>query len=34
LLDRIGIEYDPEKKYADKNGNSLGIPEKPTVLKV
>jgi len=34
LLDRIGIVYDPEKKYSDKNGNSLGVPEKPTVLKV
>ena len=34
LLDRIGIEYDSDKKYSDKNGNSLGVPEKPTVLKV
>ena len=34
LLDRIGIEYDPRKKYFDKNGNALGVPKKPTVLKV
>ena len=34
FLDKIGIEYDPKKKYADKNGKFLGVPEKPTVLKV
>ncbi|MFA4851189.1 MAG: heterodisulfide reductase-related iron-sulfur binding cluster [Bacteroidales bacterium] len=34
VLDKIGIEYDPKKKYADKNGNVPGIPEKPEVLKV
>lgn len=34
VLDKIGIEYDPKKKYADKKGNVLGIPEKPVVLKV
>ena len=34
LLDRIGIHYDPSKKYSDKNGISLGVPEKPSVLKV
>ncbi|MGD0710190.1 MAG: heterodisulfide reductase-related iron-sulfur binding cluster [Bacteroidales bacterium] len=34
LMDKIGIPYDPSKKYADKNGVTLGIPEKPGVLKV
>ena len=34
LMDKIGIEYNSETKYHDKNGNSLGVPEKPTVLKV
>ena len=34
LMDKIGIPYDPSKKYADKNGNALGVPEKPGVLKV
>ena len=34
LLDKIGVEYDSSKKYTDKNGKSLGFPEKPDVLKV
>jgi heterodisulfide reductase subunit B len=32
LLEKMGIDYCPEKKYLDKNGNSLGIPEMPNVL--
>jgi hypothetical protein len=28
----MGVEFDPQKKYLDKNGNSLGVPEKPNVL--
>ncbi len=34
LLDKIGIAYDPEKKYTDRYGNPIGIPEMPSVLKV
>lgn len=34
LFDKIGIKYDAEKKYYDKNGISMGIPEKPGMLKV
>ncbi|NTW32569.1 MAG: heterodisulfide reductase subunit B, partial [Bacteroidetes bacterium] len=33
LLDKIGVQYDLTKKYDDKNGNKLGFPEKPNVLK-
>jgi heterodisulfide reductase subunit B len=32
LLKKMGVEFDPQKKYLDKNGNSLGVPEKPNVL--
>jgi len=32
LLKKMGIDYHPERKYLDKNGNSLGIPEMPNVL--
>lgn len=34
LLDKIGIPYDPATKYLDAKGESLGHPEKPSVLKV
>jgi len=34
LLDKIGVQYDSAKKYADKNGNLLGFPKKPNVLKI
>ena len=34
LLDKIGIEYDPEDKYIGKSGTYLGEPEKPDNLKV
>ena len=32
LLQKMGVEFDPQKKYLDKKGNSLGVPEKPNVL--
>jgi heterodisulfide reductase subunit B len=34
LLNKIGISYEHDKKYNDKNGISMGIPEKPDVLNV
>ena len=34
LLDKIGIPYDPDKKYKGFNGEDLGVPEKPINLKV
>lgn len=34
LLDKMGIPYDPSKKYLGANGQSLGKPEKPSVLPV
>ena len=34
VLDKIGIAYDPGKKYSDKEGMKLGVPEKPMNLKV
>lgn len=33
LLDKIGIPYDPGKKFLGKNGEFLGRPESPSVLK-
>ena len=33
LLDKIGIPYDPEKKYKGKNGEDIGLPGHPSVLK-
>ena len=33
LLDKIGIPYDPAKKYLGKNGKDLGQPQKPHCLK-
>ena len=33
LLDKMGIPYDPEKKFLDKDGNSMGQPKSPTHLK-
>ena len=27
LLDKIGIDYNPELKYADRKGNLIGEPE-------
>jgi len=33
LLDKMGIEYDPSKKYLGINGKNLGKPEMPNVLK-
>ena len=33
LLDKMGIPYDPSKKYLGKNGKNIGEPEKPHCLK-
>ncbi|MCX7985798.1 MAG: heterodisulfide reductase-related iron-sulfur binding cluster [Bacteroidales bacterium] len=33
LLDKIGVKYDIQKKYTDKNNRLLGKPVKPTLLK-
>ena len=33
LLDKLGIVYDPEKKYNGRNGEDIGIPESPLVLR-
>ncbi len=33
LLDKLGIEYDPEKKYKGVNGEDTGRPDLPLVLK-
>jgi heterodisulfide reductase subunit B len=33
LLDKIGIGYDPRKKFLDKYGNDIGKPTAPTTLK-
>jgi heterodisulfide reductase subunit B len=33
LLDKIGVPYDSEKKFLGKNGEFLGKPEAPSVLK-
>lgn len=32
LMDKIGIEFDADKKYLDKDGNYIGEPQKPDVL--
>ena len=34
LLDKMGIDYDPEAKYKNSKGISLGEPTCPTYLKV
>jgi heterodisulfide reductase subunit B len=34
LLEKIGIPYNPATKYLGANGENLGQPEKPSVLKV
>jgi heterodisulfide reductase subunit B len=33
LLDKMGVEYNPDWKYRGKNGKDLGKPAKPGVLK-
>ncbi|MCX6283025.1 MAG: heterodisulfide reductase-related iron-sulfur binding cluster, partial [Bacteroidetes bacterium] len=33
LLDKMGIPYDPEKKFLDKDGNFIGKPKSPSFLK-
>jgi heterodisulfide reductase subunit B len=33
LLDKLGIKFDPEKKYKGLNGKDLGVPADPRVLK-
>jgi heterodisulfide reductase subunit B len=34
LLDKMGIGYDPQKKYLGKDGKYIGKPEIPDVLKI
>lgn len=34
LLDKIGIDYDPNDKYIGKSGQYIGQPQKPQYLKV
>jgi heterodisulfide reductase subunit B len=34
LLDKIGIPYDLTRKFKGLNGKELGVPEKPSLLKV
>jgi hypothetical protein len=34
LLDKIGIEYDPQDKYIGVSGKNLGMPQKPKNLVV
>lgn len=34
LMDKIGIQYNPDEKYTDANGNILPRPEKPSCLLV
>ena len=34
LLDKMGVEYEPGKKYTDKDGNALSRPRMPEMLKV
>ena len=34
LLDKMGIRYDPDAKYRNIRGESLGEPACPTYLKV
>jgi heterodisulfide reductase subunit B len=34
LLDKIGIPYNSALKYAGPEGEFIGIPEKPSILKV
>ena len=33
LLDKMGVEYDPAKKYLGKNGKDLGAPAPCACLK-
>jgi heterodisulfide reductase subunit B len=33
LLDKLGIGYDPEQKYKGADGEDIGSPEQPSVLK-
>lgn len=33
LLDKMGIKYDPAKKYEGANGKQLPKPQAPTLLK-
>ena len=33
LLDKMGISYDPEAKYKNLRGESMGRPKCPTYLK-
>ena len=33
LLEKMGIPYDPAKKFLDINGNSMGKPKPPSSMK-
>jgi hypothetical protein len=33
LLEKLGIVYVPDKKYKGRNGEDIGIPENPQVLR-
>ena len=34
LLNKIGIQFDPDSKYKGVDGKVLSLPDKPAVLKV
>jgi heterodisulfide reductase subunit B len=33
VLNKMGVKYNPDEKYFDINGNDLGMPEKPNIIK-
>jgi heterodisulfide reductase subunit B len=33
LLDKIGVEYNPEEKFKGENGENIGKPDSPSILK-
>ncbi len=33
LLDKLGIDYDPDQKYKGRNGEDIGMPENPQMLR-
>ena len=33
FLDKMGVEYEAKEKYLNINGNDLGKPLKPNILK-
>ncbi len=34
LLEKMGIDYDPDAKYKNVRGEDMGVPACPTYLKV